>query len=323
MDEQQIKNIWLKIEEYDRIIIHHHVMKDYDALGSSFGLKELILSAWPKKQVHVVGVNEPRLSLVPPCEALAKEQWLGALVIVCDCSNAIRIDGEHWYLADYIIKIDHHEDFQPFGDLSWVNTNYVATSEMVIAMYENGKAHLPLVLNEKARLFLYYGILTDTNRFHFVHSHQASALMKRVAILLEPGDLSPFHITNDVYRYTESEVRIDGYIKLHYERPIPQLVYIKIQQTVLEEKGWTFGEVRGKVNSMMGIMGVKVWALLIENIVEDRIHVELRSAQPTINKLALKYGGGGHKLASGCKLDNWETALALIEDLKLVAVEDA
>jgi len=322
LDERQIRNIWNKIEDYDRIIIHHHVMKDYDALGSSFGLKELILSVWPNKQVHVVGVNEPRLSLVPPCEALTQDHWLGALVIVCDCSNTVRIDGEHWHLCDYLIKIDHHEDFQPFGDLSWVNTNFVATSEMVIAMYEYAKSYLPVFLNEKARLYLYYGIMTDTNRFHFVHSHQASTLMKRVAILLEPEDLSPFNITNDVYRYSESEVRIDGYIKLHYERPIPQLVFIKVRQSVLEEKSWTFGEVRGKVNSMMGILGVRVWALFIENIVEGKIHVELRSAQPTINKLALKYGGGGHRLASGCKLDDWETAQALIEDLKLAAIEE-
>ena len=322
MDTQRIIDIWKKIESYQKIIIHHHVMKDYDALGSSFGLKELILSVWSKKQVHVVGANEPRLSLVPPCEALTPDYWQGALVIVCDCSNTARIDGEYWHLGEYLIKIDHHEDFQPFGNLSWVDTGFVATSEMVIAMYEVAREFLPVQLNEKARLYLYYGILTDTNRFHFIHSHQAAPLMKRVSLLLEPGDLSPFDITNDVYRYSESEVRIDGFIKLQYERPIPQLAFIKITQSLLEEKGWIFGEVRGKVNSMMGISGVRVWALFIENIVENKIHVELRSSQPTINTLAHKYGGGGHRLASGCKLENWDIAQALIEDLKIVATEE-
>ena len=44
-----------KIEEYNTIIIHRHVIPDGDAYGSSFGLGELIRTTYPEKEVYVVG----------------------------------------------------------------------------------------------------------------------------------------------------------------------------------------------------------------------------------------------------------------------------
>jgi len=321
MANQLASKIWQTIAAYQNIIIHRHVIQDYDALGSSFGLKELILSAWPNKNVHVVGETDPRFLLVPESEILPQDSWQGALVIVCDCNNTGRIDDDNWQHADFIIKIDHHEDFQPFGDLSWVDTSYVATAEMMIDLYLQGKETYPLKLSKKARLFFYCGILTDTGRFQFVHKAQAARLFAHIEYLVAPGDLSPFDIGNLVYRYTWNEVQIDGYIKLNFKRPVERMVYLCITEAVLQEHGWCFDEVRGKVNSMMGIIGVKVWALLVERAEEQKIYVELRSNGPVVNTIALKYGGGGHKLASGCKLDDWQQSEALLEDLKQAAAE--
>ena len=321
MANQLALKIWQTIAAYQTIIIHRHVIQDYDALGSSFGLQELILSAWPDKKVHVVGKTDTRFLLVPESETLAAETWQGALVIVCDCNNKGRIDDTNWQYADFLIKIDHHEDFQPFGDLSWVDSAYAATAEMMIDLYLQGKDAYPLRLTKKARLFFYCGILTDTGRFQFVHKAQAARLFNHVAQLVAPGDLSPFDIGNLVYRYTWNEVQIDGYIKLNFQRPVERMVYICISQTDLQKHGWCFDEVRGKVNSMMGIIGVKVWALLVERAEDQKIYVELRSNGPVVNTIALKYGGGGHKLASGCKLDQWQQATALLEDLRQAAEE--
>lgn len=44
---QQIVN---KIEEFDTIIIHRHVIPDGDAYGSSFGLSEIIRTTFPTKK---------------------------------------------------------------------------------------------------------------------------------------------------------------------------------------------------------------------------------------------------------------------------------
>ena len=45
------------------------------------------------------------------------------------------------------------------------------------------------------------------------------------------------------------------------------------------------------------------------------IKANIRSRGPIINEIASKYGGGGHKYASGARLKNWQDADNLIKDL--------
>jgi len=42
---------------------------------------------------------------------------------------------------------------------------------------------------------------------------------------------------------------------------------------------------------------------------------ELRSSRFNINPIAVKYGGGGHKKASGASVPDYETAMAMLKDL--------
>ena len=58
---------------------------------------------------------------------------------------------------------------------------------------------------------------------------------------------------------------------------------------------------------------MKAWVLFIEE--EDTIRVRIRSKGPVINELAAKYNGGGHPLASGATVNNWDEADQLISEL--------
>ena len=71
---------------------------------------------------------------------------------------------------------------------------------------------------------------------------------------------------------------------------------------------------RGMVNIMSGITEVAIWV----NFTEDDngfVIAEIRSNKYNINPYALKYGGGGHMLASGATLKNFDEAKALLNDL--------
>ena len=48
---------------------------------------------------------------------------------------------------------------------------------------------------------------------------------------------------------------------------------------------------------------------------ENNIRIRLRSRGPVINELASKYNGGGHKMASGATLLNWEELDSLVKDV--------
>jgi len=46
-----------RIEEWDTITIYPHSSPDGDALGSCFGLKELLVNKYPNKKIYVVGTD--------------------------------------------------------------------------------------------------------------------------------------------------------------------------------------------------------------------------------------------------------------------------
>ena len=51
------KQIYKEIKKYNTIVIARHIGADPDALGSTLGLKEVILNTFPKKEVYAVGTS--------------------------------------------------------------------------------------------------------------------------------------------------------------------------------------------------------------------------------------------------------------------------
>ncbi|MBS0692019.1 bifunctional oligoribonuclease/PAP phosphatase NrnA, partial [Enterococcus faecalis] len=66
--------------------------------------------------------------------------------------------------------------------------------------------------------------------------------------------------------------------------------------------------------SLGNVKGICAWVIFIEE--GDTIRVRLRSKGPVINKLAKKYNGGGHPLASGASAASWEEAEQVVADLQ-------
>ena len=77
------------------------------------------------------------------------------------------------------------------------------------------------------------------------------------------------------------------------------------------------------VNVMAGIKGINIWVNFTEDPTTEKVLVEIRSNGININKIAVKYGGGGHLNASGATIDSFEVADKLLKDLdKLMIGEE-
>ena len=66
----------------------------------------------------------------------------------------------------------------------------------------------------------------------------------------------------------------------------------------------------------------RVWATITEDVKNDQYRISIRSRGPAINRVAEKFGGGGHKYASGVKLKTLDDAMKLIEELDLILKEE-
>ncbi|WP_203246659.1 DHH family phosphoesterase [Sporosarcina beigongshangi] len=298
------------IEKYDKIIIHRHVRPDPDAYGSQMGLKALIQANYPSKQVYAAGEHDESLTYLALPDRVDEALYEGALVIVTDTGNTERIDGEFYTKGDLLMKIDHHPDADPYGDVKWVNTASSSTSEMIHALFEVARAEYGWTMTTEAARLLFAGIVGDTGRFMFpstsVHTFEvASNLIKY--------DFDRTELFAGMYEVKRELLHLKGYMYQNFKMDENGAAFVKIDKAILNQFHVTASDTSQLVGALGDVKGICAWVIFIEE--EDQIRVRLRSKGPVINQLAAEFGGGGHPLASGASVHSWEEADEVIVKL--------
>lgn len=303
------KQILSTIHEYDTIILHRHVRPDPDAYGSQCGLAEIIKATYPEKNVYVAGKGEPSLEFLYKMDKISDEQYEGSLVIVCDTANVDRVCDQRYTLGDKIIKIDHHPNEDPYGDLLWVDTSASSVSEMIYELYLEGKKS-GFTLPKKAAELLYAGIVGDTGRFLFPST--TNKTFRYASELIAEG--IPFtKLYDELYRTKANVAKLSGFVLQNFHLTSSGAASMKLSKNLLEEYEVTASEASQLVGMLGNIEGVKAWVFFVEE--EDQIRVRLRSKEIVINGLAKRYNGGGHPLAAGASVYSWEEADIVFTEL--------
>ncbi|MFC5794363.1 bifunctional oligoribonuclease/PAP phosphatase NrnA [Thalassorhabdus alkalitolerans] len=292
------KEIIEMINMYNKIIIHRHESPDPDALGSQGGLARLLKDTFPEKEVYVTGEEEPSLTFLLKMDTVEEKTYQGSLVIVCDTANQERISDKRYNLGDKIIKIDHHPNDEPYGDIVWVDTSASSTSEMITELFMEVQDEWNLT-EESARL-LYAGIVGDTGRFRFPNT--TAKTLQYTAELIKI-DFDRTELYTKMYEKPENLVRFQGRVLQDFEMRKSGLGISYLPQSLLKECKVSLNESSAVVNSFSEVEGIKAWVFFVEN--EDGSYrVRLRSKGPVINKVAAQFDGGGHPMAAGAKAKN-------------------
>lgn len=300
------------IKQYETIIIHRHVRPDPDAYGSQGGLAEILKASFPEKNIYTVGKEEETLHYLRRLDIIPKDTYDGALVIVCDTANAERICDDRYDLGDKLIKIDHHPNEDPYGDMMWVDTDASSVSEMIYEFYLAGKDHGLKMSDEAARL-LFAGIVGDTGRFLF-----PSTSKKTFAYA---GELIHYNFSrpelfDKMYELSPNVVKLNGYVLQNFEMKQNGVAVMVLKKELLKEFQVKPSEASLLVGALGNIAGIKAWVFFIEE--DDQIRVRLRSKGPIINGIARNYRGGGHPLAAGASIYSWDDMENVINDLEKV-----
>lgn len=299
------------ISKYETIIIHRHVRPDPDAYGSAFGLREILRATYPNKKVYTTGEHEETLSFLTTPDIVTDDLFKDALVIVTDTANTERVDDQRYKTGAFLLKIDHHPNDDPYGDLLWVNTDASSASEMIYDLYEEGKKVADWKMSDEAARLLFAGIVGDTGRFMF---HSTSRKTFETAGDLISYDFDRTELFNGMYEVDRNLLNLQGYIYQKFVIDDNGMAYVKLTVDTLKEYGVTSSETSLLVGSLGNVKGIRAWVIFIEE--SDQIRVRLRSKGPIINELAKEFGGGGHPLASGASVYSWEEADRVIEKLK-------
>lgn len=309
-----LKDIINKIVEYDKIIIHRHERPDPDAIGSQAGLAEMIKYTYPEKEVYIVGEEEAGLAFLANMDQISDNVYNNSLVIVTDTANTERIDDKRYDKGDFLIKIDHHPNEEPYGDIVWVNTEASSTSEMIYELYANSLGKFKM--NDKIALLLYAGIVGDTGRFLYPNT---TSITHRYTSELLKYDIKFHEFYLQLYKKDLKVTRLEGYVLQNFELLDDCVGVMSLTKEILEKFQVTPNESSALVNSFSNVEGLLAWVFFVED--KDSIRVRLRSKGPIINKLAQKYHGGGHPLASGAKASSWDVTKQIVQDLRAICEE--
>ncbi|MBU9721133.1 MULTISPECIES: DHH family phosphoesterase [Bacillaceae] len=296
-----------KIREHDTIIIHRHVRPDPDAIGSQAGLKELIKTNYPNKTVYLAGEQEESLAFLQEMDTIDDSVFHQALIIVCDTANTERIDDDRYKNGAFLIKIDHHPNVDEYGDMAWVDTNASSTCEMICDLFsEEGDV---IQFSDEASRLLYAGIVGDTGRFKF--SNTTKKTFYHASRLIN-ANFDPTDLYDAMYETSLPLLRLKGYVLSEVEIRESGAGVVYLTKDILEKFNVDSKEAAGIVNAFSTLKGIKSWVFFVEE--PDVIRVRLRSKGPEIHKLAEKYNGGGHPMASGASVTTWdETKEFLVE----------
>ena len=291
------------INDHDFFFIAGHKEPDGDCITSCLGIAAILdhfgkpyqlLSAGPFKRNEVIRWQE-KFSATMEFQDESERKKTG--LFIADCSEIIRlgeIDGDLKGFDTFII--DHHKTSDLEGDVKgYVNADAPACAFLIQLFYESLIGPVPCELAKT----LFFGICTDTGFFRFLTDTSAevfAAVSRLVASGADPR--STYREINSGKPYStrkllgvllnKAERYLDGRLVLTYE-------------SLEDTKKWGLEgrDSDALYQMMLSAKGVEAVVFLRQDTPttctggfrsQDKIDVSL---------VAAKFGGGGHKNASG------------------------
>ncbi len=311
-----LQQILDKIKSYDRIIITRHKRPDGDAIGSSKGLAGILRATFPQKEIYVQTEDSSNyLAFLNADEpTIADELYQDALLIVTDTANLQRISNSKVHLAKEIVKIDHHIDISPYGNVSWVEDERSSCSEMIAYFYYHFRDQLKL--DVQTATFIYTGMVTDSGRFRYEST--TGETMRLAGMLMDAGINTEWLFAN-LYLQEFDSFKFESYVHEKMKMTPNGVTYIHVDEKMQQKFDLNLEQASEAVSFMNAIKGSLCWLAFID-CPDGTIRVRLRSRFMEINKLAEKYGGGGHQCTCGATLTDKKQIKKLVADAdKMVA----
>ena len=306
-----------KIKSYDKIIITRHFRPDGDAIGSSRGLAAMLRLSFPDKKVYVqTEDSSDYLAFLGPDDApLPDSEYADALLIVTDTSTPDRISNKRYELCKETIKIDHHIDVSPYGDLSWVEDWRSSTCEMIAYFYETFKDQLKL--DKEAATYIFTGLVTDSGRFRY---EATTGDTLRIGGMLLDFGVDTETLYARLYLEDYSQLKFQAHVLQHMQITEHGVVYLYVDNKMQKKFNLTMEQASEAISYLKYIKGC-IAQLAFIDMPDGTIRVRLRSRFMYINTLAEKYNGGGHQCTCGATLYAKEDIEKMLADADAMVAE--
>ncbi len=308
IDFEQLKKI---IEDNNSFLLTTHVNPDADAIGSEiafyFILKKL------GKKIFIINHSETPYNLLfldsdKVIEKFDEQKHKtifeeADILVALDFNRSDRIVRmQNMFNESKKLKIciDHHQDKENFVDHFFIDTDYCATGQII---YNLIKKTGIIKLDYETSYPIYAAIMTDTGSFRFERT--TPEIHNIAADLIEHGVI-PGEVFDKIYDQSKfSKIRLLGAAldSMQLYGKDKKISYMIIRQETFKKLDAIESDTENFVNYNLSVEGVVVGLLFIE--LNEGFKVSFRSKGTIpMNKLAAKFGGGGHINAAGARIRN-------------------
>lgn len=293
MDE--LKNIAEKAQD---IIITGHIKPDGDCVGACIAAYNYLHKFYPEKNINVYLKELPeRFAFLDSNGKIISNklpQCNPNLDMVFDSSSAAML-GEAVKLfrsAKDSVCIDHHISNKGYAKTNFIDVSASSTCEVLYNLMSEDD------IDFKIAEALYIGIAFDTGVFRY--SNTSRKTMEIAAKLMEKG--IPFwdYIDKCFYQRTYIQAQLLGRTLLTSMLLMDgKCIFAVITRRMMEFYGASIEDTVGIIEQLRITKGVEV-AILLYETGKQEYRVSLRSNKYVdVNKIAVYFGGGGHKKAAG------------------------
>ena len=291
------------INNHNFFIVIGHKEPDGDCISSCLGIAEILnhynkqyqlLSAGPFKRTEIQKFEK---QFTNEMEFLSEEERKQTGLIICDCSEMHRlgeIEGDLRNLDTFVI--DHHKTAEiPNNAESIIYSTSPAASLLVQLLYENcvGK------LTEKIAKILYFGLMTDTGFFRFLTNKDTETFLAS-ARLVEAG-ANPRETYDEITSGKSYQSRKLLGVMLNHAETYLDGKLIVTYETLEDTKkyGQEGRDSDALYSALLAVKNVEA-VVFVRQETDSNCTAGFRSKDRVdVSSVAAKFGGGGHKNASG------------------------
>lgn len=283
----------------ERFVLSSHVRPDGDSIGSQLALAHALDALG--KTVRIVNRDPPPqyLRALPGADRIEVAGTAGggfdaAVVLECGTLERTEVGGLD---RQPVINVDHHAGNAMYGALNWFDPTAAACAEMVHDLV----AALGVALTPDIGAALYAGILTDTGSFRHANitARTFETCRNAAAAGVDAAALAAAIYQNSSLGKLRLTGRLLNGMRLEADG---RVAVLRIDEALLRETGCPPDDLEGVVNLPLAARGVEAAVLLREQ--DGKVRVSLRSkGRVDVRAVAAAFGGGGHRNAAGCTLE--------------------
>lgn len=289
------------LKDAKTVAVLGHVRPDGDCVGSCLAVYNYLAEQHPEVEAAVY--------LEPPSVKFSYLKGFDSIIsnfsgdkeydlcICLDCSDTLRFGEAVKFLktAGKSLCVDHHVTNLKYADENIVKDKASSTCEVLYGLLDESK------ISKAVAECIYTGIIHDTGVFKY--DCTSARTMEIAGKMMEKGIDFPRIIDDSFYRKSYIQNQILGRALLEsITFHDGKCIFSAISKKDMDFYGVTGGDMDGVIDQLRVTENVECAIFIYETSCRE-YKVSLRSTTDLdVSKVAVYFGGGGHKKAAGCTM---------------------